>query len=72
MEQLVAERHFTPQELGELWHVDPNTIRRMFANEDGVLVFGNPERRSHRRYYSMRIPTSVAARVHRRLHERVQ
>ena len=66
------ERHYTPQELGELWNVDPNTIRRMFADEDGVMIFGNKERRSRRRYLSMRIPQSVAARVHRRLDERKQ
>jgi hypothetical protein len=70
--ELATEQHFTPTELGELWHFAPNTIREMFENEEGVLIHGNKERRSRRRYLSMRIPTSVASRVHRRLHERLQ
>jgi hypothetical protein len=71
-QEITVERHFKPQELGELWNLDANTIRRMFENEDGVMIFGSEERRSCRRYKSMRIPQSIAAKVHRRLHERPQ
>lgn len=67
-----VEQHFTPAQLAEIWHVAPNSIRRIFENEDGVLIFGTDESRHRRRHKSMRIPQSVAARVHRRLHERVQ
>jgi len=70
--EIAVERHFTPQELADLWHVDSNTIRRLFADEPGVLIFGGDETRSRRRYKSMRIPQSIAGTVHRRLHERVQ
>jgi hypothetical protein len=67
-----VEKHFTPAQLAEVWNVAPNTIRRVFENEDGVLIFGTEESRTRRRHKSMRIPQSVAAKVHRRLHERVQ
>jgi hypothetical protein len=70
--EIATEQHFTPKELAAIWHVAPNTIRALFEGEDGVLIFGQPETRSHRRHLSMRIPASVAARVHRRLHQRVQ
>jgi hypothetical protein len=67
-----VEQHFTPTQLAGVWKVAPNTIRRLFENEDGVLIFGPGETRYGRRHKSMRIPQSVAARVHRKLHEREQ
>lgn len=70
-QEIATEPHFTPKELGAIWHVASNTVRAIFENEDGVLIFGHPETRSRRRHLSMRIPASVAARVHRRLHQRV-
>jgi DNA-directed RNA polymerase specialized sigma24 family protein len=51
---LKDERHFTPQELAELWSVSVQTIREIFQ-------------RSRRRYKTIRIPESVADRVHTRL-----
>jgi hypothetical protein len=60
------ERHFTPKQLGELWGLDESTVRRMFQDEPGVLKIGNANRRDGKRdYVSLRIPESVAARVHR-------
>jgi hypothetical protein len=38
----------------------------MFAHEPGVLKFGRPETRHKRGYISLRIPASVAVRLHRR------
>jgi hypothetical protein len=61
------ERHFTPQELAELWRLDESTIRRMFQDEPGVLRIGQTGRRQKRDYVTLRIPASTAARVH---HER--
>lgn len=69
---IADEQHYTPGELAKKWHFSSNTIRRIFENEDGVLIRGPEESRHRRRHKSMRIPQSVAARVHRRLHERVQ
>jgi hypothetical protein len=61
------ERHYTPQELGALWGFDQTTIRRMFIDEPGVLKEGKRARRDGKRaYVSLRIPASVARRVHDR------
>jgi hypothetical protein len=60
------ERHYSPAELGELWNLSPDTVRRMFENEPGVLVFENPARSSSRRFRTLRIPESVAQRVYSR------
>ena len=62
-----VEKHCTPVELGKLWHVAHHTIRRLFQSECGVLLFGTPESRTRKGRMQMRIPASVAARVHRRL-----
>ena len=62
-----AEKHYTPQELAELWKFDESTIRRMFIDEPGVLIYGKEKRRDGRRdYVTLRIPESVARRVHDR------
>jgi hypothetical protein len=61
------ERHFTPQELAELWSVSVQTIREIFQREEGVLKIGRDGTRNRRRYKTLRIPESVAERVHTRL-----
>jgi hypothetical protein len=62
-----AEKHYTPQELAELWRFDESTVRRMFIDEPGVLVYGKEKRRDGRRaYVTLRIPASVARRVYER------
>jgi len=40
------------------------TVRRMFENEEGVLLWGNPETRRKRGYITLRIPESVMMLVH--------
>ena len=65
--QMVAEKHYTPNELAKLWAVSPDTIRRLFRDESGVLKIGNNGTRYRRGYETLRIPESVAQRVHRRL-----
>jgi len=66
---LTHEPHYTPIELGEIWHLSPAMIRKVFENEDGVLKFGElpPRvgRKLKRSYLTMRIPYSVAERVHK-------
>jgi hypothetical protein len=61
------EPHFAPEELAETWHVSGNTIRDLFEHEPGVLKITRPERLHKRRYVTLRIPASVAKRVHARL-----
>jgi hypothetical protein len=62
-----VERHYSAEEVGRLWELSPRTVRRMFENEPGVLVFGNTGSMKKRRYLTLRIPESVLVRVHRRL-----
>jgi len=64
---LHAERHYCPSELAELWGLSSDTIRRLFEDEPGVVTIGERNPRRKRRYVTLRIPQSVAARVHRRL-----
>jgi hypothetical protein len=61
------ERHFSVGELASLWDLSEQTIRRMFADEPGVLMWGHTEGRYKRGYLTMRIPESVVQRVHCRL-----
>lgn len=59
----VAEKHYTPQELAELWGVNVETIRNIFRDEPGVLKISNGSKLRT----TLRIPLDVAERVHRRL-----
>ena len=44
------------------------TVRELFKSEPGVLVIGNTKTTRYRKAYTtLRIPASVAERVHRRL-----
>ena len=64
---LKDERHFTPQELSDMWKVSVQTVREIFQNEEGVLKIGRDGTRTRRRYKTLRIPESVVDRVHTRL-----
>jgi hypothetical protein len=69
-ESRMCERHYSPAQLAQQWSLSEDTVRRIFEHEPGVLIFENPERVSSRRRRTMRIPESVAGRVHRRLSTR--
>ena len=59
------ETHYTPRQVAELWGVDESTIRRLFADEPGVLRVGKAGRRDGKRsYVTLPVPASVALRVH--------
>jgi hypothetical protein len=64
---MAAEKHYTPAELADLWGVSVQTIRDLFKSEDGVLKIGSDGTRNRRAYKTLRIPHSVAERVHTRL-----
>lgn len=64
---VMAERHYTPDELAELWAVSTETIRSIFREEPGVLKLGKSGSKYKRGYVTLRIPEEVAERVHRRL-----
>jgi hypothetical protein len=61
------EKHYSLEQIGELWGLSVRTIRKMFENEPGIIVFGNTGSLKKRRYLTLRIPESVLLRVHRRL-----
>jgi hypothetical protein len=61
------ERHYAPDELGEMWNLSADTIRRLFEREVGVLVIEHTRNKARRRYRTFRIPESVALSVHRRM-----
>ena len=60
------ERHLSPEELAEMWGMSEDFVRRLFLREPGVVVFYN-QRPGKRIYRTLRIPASVALRVHRRM-----
>lgn len=68
---LALDKHFSPVELAELWGLSPQKIRQIFNGEPGVLRIGEPSRRIgrtlRRAYHTLRIPESVAIRVHQKL-----
>jgi hypothetical protein len=57
---------YTPKELGKLWKLSENSIRRLFIDEPGVFLIGSSNPRGRRGYVTLRIPESVALRVWRR------
>jgi len=61
------EKHFTIQQVAELWGLSDDTVRRTFRNEPGVIAITHPERRGRRPYSRLSIPESVLLRVHERL-----
>jgi hypothetical protein len=63
----IAEQHYTVRELAKEWGFSDNFIRKLFWSEPGVLRVTRPETLKKRRYTSLRIPASVAARVRARL-----
>ena len=61
------EKHYCVSEVAELWGLSERTIRRIFADEPGVIKWENGETRFKRGYTTLRIPESVVQRVHRKL-----
>jgi hypothetical protein len=62
--EIALERHYSPQEVAEMWGVSVNTIRRAFRGEPGVIEFGSDETMWGRKRKTMRIPVSALIRVH--------
>lgn len=62
-----VEKHFTVQQVVDLWGYSTSMIRKMFSNEDGVLRVGHAETRFRRKRFHLRIPESVLMRVHQKM-----
>jgi hypothetical protein len=68
---VAIEKHYSPTELAAVWGLSADTVRRMFENEPDVLIYGDEKSTDRkRRYRTMKIPESVAVRIHRRLTSR--
>lgn len=61
------ERHYTVKEVSELWHLDAKMVRKLFANEPGVVSLGSCESRYRRPYRTLRIPESVMLAVNHKM-----
>ena len=60
------EKHFSVEELAKKWNMSVDFLRRLFLHKPGVVIFCNP-RKGMRVYRTLRIPESVAVRVHSRM-----
>lgn len=61
---VVDEKHFAPAELAKAWGLSAEKVRQMFRREPGVLRIGSNGDSGN---ITLRIPQSVAVRVHTRL-----
>lgn len=59
-----VERHYSVQQVSEMWGYSQETIRRLFREEKGVLKIGSAETRFKRKRFQLSIPESVLMRVH--------
>lgn len=62
---LAMELHYSVEQIAVLWGLSRQTVERWFENEPGVLRFGHDETPTKRPHITLRIPASVAVRVHR-------
>ncbi len=60
------ERHYSVDELAAIWGMSDDFVRRLFMHEPDVVIF-HRHRPGRRVYRTLRIPESVAQRVHLRL-----
>lgn len=62
----VRGSHYSVRELATLWGLGVDKIRELFENEPDVIKIQRPPKKGKRRYTTLRIPETVAARVQRR------
>jgi hypothetical protein len=61
------QENFSVAQVASLWELSPDTIRRLFENEPGVLLKGDKNPQGQRRRVMLRIPREVMNRVKRKL-----
>jgi hypothetical protein len=71
MEQTPAfsERHYTVDQVAEMWNLSRESVRKMFLSEPDVPKISRPGNRYKRSYVTLRIPESLLNRVYRRMCE---
>jgi hypothetical protein len=62
----IEERHLTVAEIAERLKVKPDTVRRLFVKEPGVVIITFPKK-GRRAYRTLRVPVHVYERVLTRL-----
>ena len=53
---------YTPADVASILKVSTDTVLRKFSDYPGVIDLGTPERKSKRRYRTLRIPREVLER----------
>ncbi len=61
------EPHLTIQQIAEMWNLSPDAVRRIFRKEPGVVEIKEKSAFKRRTYVTLRVPKSVARRVHGKL-----
>jgi len=70
---MALERCYKIREIARRWNVSDGIVRRLFASEPVLRIgkpsrlVGGPHRKYIRRYWMMRVPTSVLRRVENRM-----
>ena len=63
------EKHYSVQELVPLWRLSRPKLTELFRDEPGVIKIGYGYRRGREGRITLRIPASIAERVHSKLSE---
>jgi hypothetical protein len=62
------EKHYSPQQIGAVWGISANTVRRIFQDMPGVMTISLPRRlvrgKDRAPRTTLRIPASVAEIAH--------
>ena len=58
------EKHYTLKQIAEEWQISVRVARRIFRDQPGAVDVRNKTSLTSRAYTILRIPASVAARVH--------
>lgn len=68
LRELDANYTYSVSEIATMWNLAEETIRRLFEDEPGVLIFENiqSQPKKKRRYRILRIPGAVAIAVRNR------
>jgi hypothetical protein len=58
------EKHYSVQEIANLWDLSDKCVRRMFKHQDGVLRVSNPRTPNPKARVTLRVPQSVMKKIH--------
>jgi hypothetical protein len=67
VEATMKEPHYKVDDVAALWNMSPDTVRRIFLDEPGVIRYARPRSKYKRSYSTILIPESVLNRVYRRM-----